>query len=308
VAGEGPDSTKSNPGDGSRGDPTKEGTVTGATSAEGGRGHGRSPVRPIALTPGTVFGQRYRIVAPIGRLPLEKALDVARGLGAGLAALHARGILHRDLKPANVLIDGRGQARLSDFGLAISAEDGAGAGVSGTPVYMAPEPLAGAAATARSDLYAFGLVLYEVLAGKRPFEAGSLEGLRARHAAGTPPSLRSSVPEVDPRVERLVLQCLEKDPSARPPSHPGARKGPVASSSTRDCSRTAASATVLGRSGRAGVRPASLVWCSRCFRTSASRTTVSTRSRAASWASRCRTAGGTAGGRGAPPTARFTRP
>ena len=106
----------------------------------------------------------------IGRLPPDKALDIARHLCAGLAAAHAKGVLHRDLKPANIMLDGRGQVVITDFGLAGVAEDIRGAEVrSGTPAYMSPEQLSGKEVSPRSDIYALGLVLYEVFTGKRAF-------------------------------------------------------------------------------------------------------------------------------------------
>ena len=122
----------------------------------------------------------------IGRLPPDKALDIARHLCAGLAAAHAKGVLHRDLKPANIMLDGRGQVVITDFGLAGVADDIRGQEVrSGTPAYMAPEQLAGKEVSTRSDIYALGLVLYEVFTGKRAFaevcgEAGA--GARRAHA------------------------------------------------------------------------------------------------------------------------------
>jgi serine/threonine protein kinase len=90
----------------------------------------------------------------IGRLPADKALDIARQICAGLAAAHERGVLHRDLKPANVMLDGRGRVRITDFGLAVAA-DAAGleADTSGTPAYMAPEQFAGKSASVGSDIY-----------------------------------------------------------------------------------------------------------------------------------------------------------
>src|SRR5262245_3708130 len=101
----------------------------------------------------------------IGRIPQDKALELARQLCAGLAAAHDRGVLHRDLKPANVMVDGEGNARITDFGLAVAAGD-AGAVHAGTPQYMAPELLAAGGATpqatVKSDLYALGLVLFEI--------------------------------------------------------------------------------------------------------------------------------------------------
>jgi len=94
-----------------------------------------------------------RLLYRIGRLPHDKAVDITRGIAAGLAAAHAKGILHRDLKPANVLIDSHGDARITDFGLALTAGDEREE-LAGTPAYMAPELLDGAAATIQSDLYA----------------------------------------------------------------------------------------------------------------------------------------------------------
>jgi serine/threonine-protein kinase len=155
----------------------------------------------------------------IGRLPHDKAVQTARQICAGLAEVHARGIVHRDLKPANVMIDGRGQVRLTDFGLAGLAEGFEGAEIrAGTPDYMAPEQLAGKEVNVRSDLYALGLVLYELFTGSRAFRTGSpAELLRMRES--TPPASPSSlVDALDPAVERVILRCLERDPALRPHS------------------------------------------------------------------------------------------
>jgi hypothetical protein len=154
----------------------------------------------------------------IGRLPGDKALEIARGLCAGLAAAHEKEIIHRDLKPANVMIDGRGQARIADFGLASLAQDDGVSDMSGTPQYMAPEQLTGQGASLRSDVYALGLVLHEMLTGKRVFEAKSLNELRALHADSKPLSLSSSATDVDPVLDRVVTKCLSRDPNDRPPS------------------------------------------------------------------------------------------
>ena len=103
----------------------------------------------------------------IGRLPPDKALELARQLCAGLTAAHERNVLHRDLKPANVLIDGRGRAHLADFGLAdLSGHRRDVPEIAGTPGYMAPEQLAGRDVTTRTDVYALGLVLYEMFTGR----------------------------------------------------------------------------------------------------------------------------------------------
>lgn len=154
----------------------------------------------------------------IGRLPNDKAMQIARQLCAGLAAAHREGILHRDLKPANVMIDGRGHVRITDFGLAGLAEEIDGAEIRvGTPAYMAPEQVAGKEVTVKSDLYSLGLVLYELFTGKPAFRAGNVSELMKAHE--TPPASPGSVLEgIDPVVERLILRCLEANPNRRPAS------------------------------------------------------------------------------------------
>jgi predicted Ser/Thr protein kinase len=155
----------------------------------------------------------------IGRLPADKALEIARKLCAGLAAAHEKGVLHRDLKPSNVMLDNRGQVLLTDFGLAGLADQISGAEVrNGTPQYMAPEQLSGKEVTARSDIYSLGLVFYEIFAGKRPFEANTLADLIRAQTEATPISLSSLVRDLDPAVERVILRCLDPEPSRRPSS------------------------------------------------------------------------------------------
>jgi predicted Ser/Thr protein kinase len=155
----------------------------------------------------------------IGRLPTDKALEIARKLCAGLAAAHEKGILHRDLKPGNVMLDGRGQVLLTDFGLAGLAEDFEGAEVrNGTPAYMAPEQLAGQEVTVRSDIYALGLVLYEIFTGKLPFESNTLADLMRAQKESSPVSPSTLVRDLDPTVERVILRCLQAKPALRPAS------------------------------------------------------------------------------------------
>jgi serine/threonine-protein kinase len=153
----------------------------------------------------------------IGRVPADKGIEIARKLCAGLAAAHAKGVLHRDFKPANLMIDGRGEVRIMDFGLAAIADRIDAADVrSGTPAYMSPEQLAGREATVRSDLYALGLVLYELFTGKAPFTARDVQELvrqRKSHPVTTPSTL---LPYLDARIERAILRCLEPDPEQRP--------------------------------------------------------------------------------------------
>jgi serine/threonine-protein kinase len=141
----------------------------------------------------------------IGRLPQDKAIEFTRKICAGLSAAHDRGVLHRDLKPANIMIDGRGQVRSTDFGLAgLAAEIPLSDLRSGTPAYMSPEQKAGKEVTTRSDIYSLGLVLHEMFTGK------------ARKDTQSTPS--EIVKELDPAIERLILRCLEEDPKRRPNS------------------------------------------------------------------------------------------
>ena len=154
----------------------------------------------------------------IGRLPRDKALQIARQICAGLSAAHDQGILHRDLKPANVMIDGRGRAKISDFGLAAVSESIDQREVlAGTPRYMAPEQLAGEEVSRRSDIYSLGLVLYELFTGKLPFEGPGFEAGHLQPTT-TPSSPLGRVEGLDPAIESALLRCLETDPENRPTS------------------------------------------------------------------------------------------
>lgn len=141
----------------------------------------------------------------IGRLPADKATEFARKICAGLSAAHDRGVLHRDLKPGNIMIDGRGQVRITDFGLAAIAEEVALGDIrSGTPAYMSPEQKSGKEVTTRSDIYSLGLVMHEMFTGKRRGSSGSI--------------VSDTVKDLDPAIERLILRCLDEEPRRRPQS------------------------------------------------------------------------------------------
>jgi eukaryotic-like serine/threonine-protein kinase len=168
-----------------------------------------------------------------GPLPLEQALTVAIEIAEALAAAHRHGIIHRDLKPANVMLTGTG-AKLLDFGLAklkpavtmagsvtVSAVAGpdpvTGAGtILGTVPYIAPEQLEGREADARSDLFAFGAVLYEMLTGRRAFAGDSPVSVIAAILERDPPPPSSLQPLTPPLLDRIVRQCLAKTPDDRP--------------------------------------------------------------------------------------------
>lgn len=159
------------------------------------------------------------VIRRLGRPSKEKSLEIARQLCLGLAAAHETGILHRDLKPANVMIDGRGRVRITDFGLAGLIDELAAQNEKvGTPAYMAPEQLSGGTVSIRSDIYALGLVLYELYSGKRAFEAANAADVRSFHQSGTVTTPSSLSTEIDPAVERVIMRCLEKEPQARPAS------------------------------------------------------------------------------------------
>ena len=159
------------------------------------------------------------VVRRIGRLSPDKATEIARQICAGLAAAHERDVIHRDLKPANVMLDGAGKIRITDFGLAGLAATIQGADIrAGTPAYMAPEQLTGKEVTAKSDIYSLGLILYEILTGKRAFEASTLPELIKLREQGTLTNPSTLVRDLDPLIERVILRCLESDPAKRPGS------------------------------------------------------------------------------------------
>jgi predicted Ser/Thr protein kinase len=154
----------------------------------------------------------------IGRLSPDKAVEIVRQVCAGLAAAHDRGVLHRDLKPANVMLDGRGRVRITDFGLARFADETPTGEIAGTPAYMAPEQIAGGRLSPQTDLYAVGLLLFELLAGTRAHGATSLAERRQGSAASKPPLPPSVRAAIDPRIEQTIDRCLEPDAARRPES------------------------------------------------------------------------------------------
>ena len=153
----------------------------------------------------------------IGRLPADKALETARKLCAGLTAAHDRGVIHRDLKPQNIMINKRGEIVIMDFGLAAISDQLSGAEVrNGTPAYMAPEQLKGTGVTARSDIYALGLVLYELFTGKKPYDAKNVQQLIDLQDSVNLTSMTSVAADIDPSVEKVIRRCLDPDPAKRP--------------------------------------------------------------------------------------------
>ncbi|MEZ5426252.1 MAG: bifunctional serine/threonine protein kinase/MFS transporter [Pyrinomonadaceae bacterium] len=160
-----------------------------------------------------------QLLRRIGRLPSERAAEISRQICFGLNAIHDADILHRDLKPANIIIDSRGKARITDFGIAGIEREIRGKGeIIGTPAYMSPEQITGGELTARSDIYSLGLLLYEIYTGKQVFQADSLADLIEKHKTTQPTNPSEFVENIDPMVEKTINRCLEKDPADRPKS------------------------------------------------------------------------------------------
>jgi len=158
----------------------------------------------------------------VGRPNPEKAVEIARQICAGVGAMHDRGVLHRDLKPANIMLDGHGRVRIMDFGLALRSGPDSSTGVvahaAGTPAYMAPEQWTGGTLTVATDLYAIGMILHELFTGRTAVAGKSLEDFRRWHLSTPAESLSDSMALADPALERIIVQCLAKDPARRPPS------------------------------------------------------------------------------------------
>ncbi len=157
-----------------------------------------------------------------GRLPVDEAVEIARQLAAAMASAHARGIYHRDLKPENVLITPEGRVVVTDFGIGLMA----GArrltwrwltSTIGTPDYMAPEQVQGKRGDARTDVYALGVILFEMLAGRVPWEGDDPLAIMGQHVNAVVPSLREIDRTIPPPVEGIVRKCLRKNPDERYP-------------------------------------------------------------------------------------------
>ena len=175
----------------------------------------------MELVEGPSLEQR---LADEGRLDSRTVARLAGQICAGLAAAHRVGVLHRDLKPGNVLLDRDSAVRLTDFGIASSlrendrGEDPRRA-LYGTPLYMAPEDLgASSPVTQQTDLYSLGVLLYELVTGKAPFDGGDLDTLSEQHRFAAPERPSRLAPDVDPELESLVLCLLRKRPEDRAPS------------------------------------------------------------------------------------------
>jgi formylglycine-generating enzyme required for sulfatase activity/predicted esterase len=179
-----------------------------------------------------VEGHTLRELIADGPLPIARVVGYAEQIADGLAKAHAAGIVHRDIKPANVMVTRDGLVKILDFGLAkpIPQADGretAGSTLTtetqegllvGTPHYMSPEQCSGDALDHRSDQFAFGVVLYEMVGGKPPFDGPSMRAIMSAILAQPPPPLKRLRPDAPADLERIISRCLEKDPERRFPS------------------------------------------------------------------------------------------
>ena len=179
-----------------------------------------------------VAGRNLRTLIPRQGLPVPEVLRIAIPLADALAAAHAAGIVHRDLKPANVMVTPQGVVKVLDFGLAklvrketaspeeTTAEAKEGplsqpGAVAGTFGYMSPEQASGGSVDARSDVFSFGLLLYEMVTGRRPFGGGSSAEMLAALLKEQPKPPSELVPDVPKELERIIQRCLRKEPGRR---------------------------------------------------------------------------------------------
>jgi serine/threonine protein kinase len=153
-----------------------------------------------------------------GPLPLEQVQQIVRQVSSALDYAHGQGVLHRDLKPSNILLDRHGDAYITDFGIArilSRHEKLTSTGVVGTPAYMSPEQAQGHPLDGRSDIYALGVVIFEMLTGRRPFDGDTPYSIAVMQVTKAPPSPRTFNPNIPPGVEKVILKTLAKEPHQR---------------------------------------------------------------------------------------------
>jgi eukaryotic-like serine/threonine-protein kinase len=164
--------------------------------------------------PGRTLKEIVETEAPLSQ---ERAIDLGEQILHGAGYAHRHGVIHRDLKPHNVIVDDEGHAKVTDFGIARAgaSEMTETGSIMGTAQYLSPEQAQGHAVTAASDLYSIGVMLYEMLAGRLPFEGESAVSVALKHLSEQPPPLAQFRPDVNPALEGVVMAALAKDPAQR---------------------------------------------------------------------------------------------
>ena len=180
------------------------------------------------LTMQLIEGQALDSAIPEGGMPVDRILDIASALADALAAAHDKGIVHRDLKPANVMITSDGRVKVLDFGLAKELREADPMDVTltssphteigvvmGTPAYMSPEQVVGGAIDHRTDIFSLGVLLYEMVTGRRPFQGRSSAETTSAILRDTPAAVTEVRADVPGDLARIIRRCLEKDPRHR---------------------------------------------------------------------------------------------
>ena len=163
-----------------------------------------------------VEGQPLDRILEKGSVPYPRACAWIADIASALHVAHRKGIIHGDVKPANVLVTEEGRVKLTDFGMArLASRDTKDTPLLGTPAYWCPEQILGKPQDARSDIFSLGIVLYEIVTGKRPFDAESLQAICQKVMSATPLPLSQINASLPAGLNELVMSCLEKDPGRR---------------------------------------------------------------------------------------------
>jgi serine/threonine-protein kinase len=189
-----------------------------------------------------VQGQSLEKLLEKGSIPFPRACAWVAEVATALAVAHRKGVIHGDVKPANILITDDDRVKLTDFGMArLASRDSKDTPLLGSPAYWCPEQIVGKPQDARSDIFSLGVVLYELVTGRRPFDADSLQGICSRILSSTPLPASHANPSIPAALNEVIASCLAKDPNQRCATaevlaerlHPLARRGAPAQPQTQ---------------------------------------------------------------------------